>query len=272
VSPPDSSWQEELQDLLNTVDYVFPNAVRAVYLHGSRTEGSALADSDVDLSVVVRSNTDMAQVGRMIGRRTLSNRVRLDANVDTLEMLTYPAWAFLAARIKLSGGPIRGDDVRDQISLPSYKNFKAVVFEQVCKGIGMLRDLDLTGLKRMPRPVGYPDPLREFRGYEIVRKGDWYPSSTATGTKELVAVATYCASAWVVNREQSYVLSKTQAIDAIRRLENGERAHLAERLYALCRVKSQGRIPEEPGDREELRALCDRFLGFENEILSICEA
>ncbi len=272
MSASDSSWRQELEDLLNTVDYIFPNAVRSVYLHGSRAEGSALADSDVDLSVVVRSTTDMARVRQMIGRRTLSNHVRLDANVDTLEMLAYPAWAFLAARIKLSGSPIRGDDVRDQLALPSYQSFKAVVFEQVCKGIGMLRDLDLIGLKQMPRPVGYPDPSREFLGYEIVRKRDWYPISTTSGTKELVAVATYCASAWVVNREQSYVLSKVQAMDAIRRIENGGRAYLAERLYVLCRAKSQGRVPEEPEDREELRALCESFLGFENEILSICDA
>ena len=144
---PDSSWRPELQDLLNTIDYIFPNAVRSVYLHGSRAEGTALIDSDVDVSVVVRSTTDMAQVRQMIGRRTLSNRVRLDANVDTLEILAQPAWAFLAARIKLSGGLIRGEDVRDQIALPSFQSFKATVFEQVSKGIGMLRDRDLTGLQ-----------------------------------------------------------------------------------------------------------------------------
>lgn len=265
------SWRQELQDLLNTVDYVFPDAVRSVYLHGSRAEGTALIDSDVDVSVVVRSTTEMAQVRQMIGRRTLFNHIRLDANVDTLEMLAHPAWAFLAARIKLSGGPIKGEDVRDQITLPSHQSFKATVFEQVCKGIGMLRDLDLIGLKKISRPVGYPDPSRDFLGYEIVRKRDWYPSSTTIGTKELLAVATYCASAWVVNREQSYVLSKTQAIDAIRRYENGERADLAERIYDLCRVRSQGRVPDGHGERTELRELCERFLGFENEILSVCE-
>ncbi len=271
MSLSDSSWRQELHDLLNTVDYIFPNAVRSVYLHGSRAEGTALTDSDVDVSVVVRNTTDMAQVRQMIGRRTLSNRVRLDANVDTLEMLAYPAWAFLAARIKLSGGPVRGEDIRDQIALPSYQSFKATIFEQVCKGIGMLRDLDQIGLKQMARPIGYPDPSREFFGYEIARKRDWYPSGTTTGTKELVAVATYCASAWVVNREHSYVLSKTQAIDAIRRSENGDRADLAERIYDLCRTMSQGHVPEGDGERTELRVLCERLLGFENEILSICE-
>ena len=75
-----------------------------------------------------------------------------------------------------------------------------------------------------------------------------------------------------MNREHSYVLSKTQAIDAIRRTENGERADLAERIYDLCRARSQGKVPEGDEERGDLRALCERFLAFENEILSICEA
>jgi hypothetical protein len=208
----------------------------------------------------------------MIGTRVLSNRIRLDANVDTVEMLAYPAWAFLAARLKLSKEPIRGEDVRNDIALPPFESFKSTIFEQLRKGIGMLRNVDLTGLSHVPRPVGFPDPTQPFFGYELVRKRDWYAAGTMTGTRELVAVATYCASAWVVSRERLYVLSKTQAIDAIRRVENGKRADLVERLYGLCRAKLNGGIPDEDRDRAELRVLCERFLEFENEILSICEA
>src|SRR5258708_31896799 len=112
----------------------------------------------------------------------------------------------------------------------------------------MHQDLDLGGIREVARPVEYPDPSREFLGYEIVRKPDWYPTGTTTGTKELLAVATYCASAWVVSREHSYVLSKTQAIDAIRRCENGKRADLVEQIYELCRTRSQGRVPEEDAE------------------------
>lgn len=268
----DKSWRQDLEDILNAAEYIFPGAIRSVYLQGSRAEETALYDSDVDVCVVVRTSADMAQVGQMIGRRTLPNGVRLDAHVDTLQILADPAWASLAVRLKLSGDPIRGEDVRDLIAWPHFENYRARIFEEVSKGIGMLRDVDLDGLKRMPRPLGYPNPSQPFLGYEIVRKRDWYPTGTLTGTRELVAVATYCASAWVVSRERRYVVSKTQAMHALRQLENGSRSDLIEGIYRICRTKWQGRVPHESRDREELLGLCERYVGLENEILSLCEA
>jgi len=41
----------------------------------------------------------------------------------------------------------------------------------------------------------------------------------------------------VVTHERAFVTSKAQAVEAIRRVEKGERAHLVEQIYRLCRVK-----------------------------------
>lgn len=260
-----SWWRGELENVLNTIDHAFPGAVRAVYLHGSRAESVAMPDSDVDLSVVVNTPGDMAQVGRALSSRRLSSGQKLDAHVDTLELLEHPAYAFIAATLKYSGDLIRGEDVRASVAEPDYASFKAVVLEQVRKGISMLRDLD-----RVEPPVDFPDASFPFFGYEIVRKVGWYPPGTTEGTHELVAVSTYCASAWVVTHERAFVTSKAQAVEAIRRVENGERAHLVEQIYRLCRIKWAGCVPDEPDDRSLLRQLCERFLALENEILLLC--
>jgi hypothetical protein len=73
-----------------------------------------------------------------------------------------------------------------------------------------------------------------------------------------------------VTHERAFVTSKAQAVEAIRRIENGERADLAEQIYRLCRVKWAGCVPDRPDDRSLLRQLCERFLALENEILPLC--
>lgn len=269
MPPHRASWRQELEALLDTADEVFPKAIRAVYLLGSRSEAAALPDSDVDVSVVVNTNADMAQVGQLFGSRILPSGLRLDAHVDTLEILGMPGWEFLAARLKYAGDPIRGEDVRGDVAEPDFDAFKARIFNDVRKGIGMLRDLDLEGLDRLARPVGFPDASRPFFGYEVVRKKDWYQPGATEGTRELVAVATYCASAWVVSRRRTFVLSKSQAVEALRQVENAARAELTERIYRLCRTRWGGRVPGDNEDRVELRELCEQFLQFENEVLGL---
>ncbi len=264
-----ASWRQELDALLDTVDQIFPGAIRSVYLIGSRSEAAALPDSDVDVSIVVNTVTDMAQVGQLFGKRTLPGGLRLDVHVDTLQILGSLGWEFLAAKLKYAGEPIRGDDVRNEIAEPDFNAFKARIFSEVRKGIGMLRNLSVDELDQLPLPIGFPDASRFFYGYEVVRKKDWYLPGTAEGTRELVAVATYCASAWVVSRHRTFVLSKTQAVRALRRIENGARADLTERIYRLCRTNWGGRVPDDEEDRTVLRGLCEPFLRFENEVLAL---
>jgi predicted nucleotidyltransferase len=260
----ETNWREALERELDTVDFVFPRDVRAVYLHGSRAEGSALDDSDIDLTVVVNGPVAMATINQALAHRRLSTGQRLDAQIDTLEILTDPFWAFIAARLKYSGDLIRGEDVRAQVREPDFDRFRAVVIEQACKGIAMLRDAD-----GVVPPIGYPVPAMAYFGYEVVRKKGWYPPGTAFGTRELVAVATYCASAWIVTHHRAWPTSKAQALCGIRAYENGYRADLVEGLYALCRQKGAGRLPDDLADREALRSLCQRFLALEAEVLAL---
>lgn len=74
----DTSWRGAPERELDTVDHVFPRDVRAVYLHGSRAEGSALDDSDIDLTVVVNGPAAMATINQALAHRRLSTGQRLD--------------------------------------------------------------------------------------------------------------------------------------------------------------------------------------------------
>src|SRR3989442_674716 len=81
---------------------------------------------------------------------------------NTLQILGSPGWEFLAARLKYAGEPIRGDDVRNEITEPDFNAFKARIFNEVRKRIGTLRNLSVDELDQLPRPIGFPDASRFF--------------------------------------------------------------------------------------------------------------
>lgn len=258
------TWRRELETVFDTLDYAFPGAVRGVYLHGSRAENAALSDSDVDLTIMVHDAVGMARVRSAIDNRRLPGGQRIDAHVDTVQMLANPNYAFITAGLMYASNLIRGEDIRELVPDPDYAHFRRWVLNQARKGIAMLRDKD-----NVNPPVDYPDPALPYDGYTVVRKPEWYPPNTNNGTKELVAVATYCASAWVVTHAKRWLTSKVQAVSAIREIENSTRAALVERLFQLCRIQNRGRVPTSTEGQAELTALCQEFLGFENEILDL---
>jgi hypothetical protein len=100
------AWRREVETVLDTLDHAFPGDVRAVYLHGSRAENAALADSDVDLTVIVHDAVGMARVRSAIGNRRLPGSQKIDAHVDTMQMLANPNYAFITAGLLYSSNLI----------------------------------------------------------------------------------------------------------------------------------------------------------------------
>ncbi len=260
----DATWREHLELLLDVVEQLAPGAILAVYLHGSRAQGTALPDSDVDLTVVVDGTNALKDVDSFLRGRSLPSGETLDAHVDTIHMLCDPLYALVSSHVKHSGRLIRGQDVRDRLPGTDHAAYRAALVDQACKGIAMLRDAD-----RVEAPLEVPEASMPFYGYETVRKTGWYSADVREGTKELVAVATFCASAWVTSRELVFINSKTEAVAAIRRSENGSRANIVESIFELCRERYQGGVPTDASDRRALRDILPGFLELEREVLTL---
>jgi hypothetical protein len=260
----DGNWRTELNDVLATLDQVFPGGIRGTYLHGSRSDNTALLESDVDLTIIVKDSALMGQVAQSVMNRRLGSGPKFDPHVDTVDLLNDPHYAVFAARVKYSGELLRGEDVTELLLEPDYAAFQEWHLSEARKGIAMLRDAN-----QVDPPVQYPNQSLPFYGYTLVRKPAWYRPRTAEGTRELVAVSTTCATAWVVSQDRRWITSKAEALRAIREVDNGERADVVEGIHHLCRVKYGAAVPDDPDDRAELSSLCERFLAFENEILTM---
>lgn len=257
-------WRNHLEQLLDSAETLSPGSLRAAYLHGSNSEGTAIPGSDVDLTVVVDGVQALGVLRPALSGRRLPGGEVLDAHVTTLDNLADPAYALIAAHVRHRGQIVRGQDLRAGIPEPVHGAFAARIREQAWRGIAMLRDED----EARP-PLDFPDPSLPFFGYELARKARWYPEGTTEGTKELAAVASFCASAWVVTKHGVMVLSKHEAIEAIRRVEHGWRADTVEGILGICRTRYLGGVPTAEGDRRALRDLCPQFLELEREVLAL---
>jgi hypothetical protein len=243
--------------------YTFMNP--SLYLHGSRSNGTDYADSDIDVTIVIADSSWQLPVHNDLRNLELDLPVALDATVHTIAELNAPVNGYDAGRLIQTGILIYGPDVRAQIyagyTRPGHRQRSS---EQVCKGTARLRGLDIP-----PTHLAFPDPAMPFLGYELVRKPSWYAPGVIYGTKELVATATWCASAWLSLHMDIRPYSKHEAVQMYEHERGGEDGALMGRLWKLCREHLTYHLPTQETDCTELRDLCSRFLGLEREVTSL---
>jgi hypothetical protein len=112
-------------------------------------------------------------------------------------------------------------------------------------------------------PLDYPDPSDRFFGYarRRMRAIDW---TAVYGTKDLVATATFIATALVGLLAQQYVVSKRESVEQYRAWIGDEWTPFVTDVYELCRRKWNYLVPHDAAERARLRELCRRSLAFEN--------
>ena len=236
-----------------------------MYLHGSRLNGSSQPSSDIDVTVILRDPTWQVHLGNDLRNLDLDLPVRLDASVYSLAMLNSAEHGYEAGRILNAGDLVCGEDVRPLLTTEFVQTaHHNRTLEQACKGIALLR-----GVEQVPTQLDFPDDRYFFLGYELVRKPSWYADGASFGTKELVATATWCASAWLAANAGVAVYSKYDAVDRYATTRCDANGELVADLWQLCRVNLAYTLPEGQDDRSQLRLLCARFLQLEREIASL---
>jgi hypothetical protein len=237
----------------------------SVYIHGSRLNGSSQASSDIDVTVILRDPAWQVHLGNDFRNLELDLPIRLDASVYSVAVLNSPEHGYEAGRILNAGNLVYGEDVRPLLTTEFVQTaHRSRTLEQACKGIALLR-----GVEQVPMQLHFPDERYFFFGYEIVRKPSWYAPGATFGTKELVATATWCASAWLAANAGVAVYSKRDAVDGYATTRRDSDGEVVAGLWELCRVKLEYVLPEVDKDRFQLRLLCARFLELERAIVCL---
>jgi hypothetical protein len=249
-----------LRGLIGIYEMVFPQRIRAYYLTGSYTDGSATPDSDIDLVPIF---ADVLQPGETDRIRELTRHcerltpVLLDCSpTDEATQRQGVKTALKFAKL-LSGDPVLDDwplePLEDHLQRCMFVAFRSMHV--------------LRGSVPLAYPLAYPDADGPFFGYE--RYGNYLGGAEfGPGLRIIVNAVTMMTSTLLALHDGVQVGSKQQSIDQYR----GAGSDLAAALYTACKFDWLYHIPTDPAERQRLRDLCQPLLALENDFIDQCRA
>jgi hypothetical protein len=252
-----------LREIVTHFEAAFPGRVRGYYVIGSYGDASNVSTSDLDLDIVFKrrfeSDDERERARDLCATLQTRTEMELDLDIGDEEGLRDG----VSPNLKLAGLCIYGEDIRDQ-----YPPLPLVAWTRDRMHSSYYRLGSLFGRTAPVRaPLTYPDPTGEYFGYDhrLVRLAD---GSKAPGTRDLIRVTGWAATALIALRAGRYVARKSECHHMYQELIGDEWAPLLKAIYEDCRQRWNYRIPTEPGDRALLRRLCARTLDFENAFLA----
>jgi hypothetical protein len=255
-----------VQGLIGIFGLTFPDRVRGYYLRGSRTGGSSIAGSDLDLSVVFRDQfVDREEYDRA---RELADHcaqlspVLLEVVLVGERILHQDLGFGTAMNLKLATRLLYGDDIRSE--LPDYDadRYRRSVVHTPFNSYRVGRP----GTGPLAYPLQHLDPGGPFLGFDQWATPDEHGIERPS-TKLLVAAVGWTATGIIALNGGDYVRDKAACAELYRRQVADEWTDLVVRTHDLCRNRWHYRIPDDDHDRRALRGLCERALPFQNHFL-----
>lgn len=248
--------------VVTTFTSAFPARIRAFYALGSFADTSAIATSDLDITIVFKGSVrgeERITAQRLCGACARQSAIELDIEIEDEDTLARGA----SPNFKLGSALIAGEDIRERTPLVSLTDWTRDRMHSSWWRVARLfaRPTIIT------LPVDFPEPDEAFRGYtrRLVRldSGIEVPS-----TRDLIRLTGWIATALLAYQCGAYAARKSEAHSLYRERIGGEWAPLIEQVYTLCRVRWSYLIPADPEERATLRGICDRTLAFERFFVS----
>ena len=263
-----SSGQERVDQVLQAIirrfETAFPGRVSGYYVEGSYANGTGIATSDLDLSIIFRGQfadeAERARAAEIVQQCASESPVEFDASVMDEASLSKGA----SPHFKLGSALVYGEDIRDQIPLVPIEIWTR---DRMHAAYWLMVNV-FNRPKVVRLPLGFPDPDDAWLGYAS-RKVRLLDGTEAPSTRNLIRSTNWAATALLALRAKRYITSKRECHTIYRAVINDEWAGLFEDIYCYCREQWQYLLPQAAEDRQRLRAMCERTLAFENHFLSV---
>ncbi len=258
-----------LRGLVGVFEAAFPKRVRGYYVEGSHASDTAVAASDLDLTIVFKGSfqashdndeEERERAARLTASYSAASVVECDAEIVDEEGLrrgVYPAF-------KLASRLVYGDDVRDEVLLLPLDEWTRQRMHAACFLIVRLFERPCP----LRLPIDYPNPVGEFYGYDH-RPTRLPDGRTVPTTRDLIRVIGWAATALVALQAGRYVARKRDCHVLYRNCIGDEWTALLDDIDTRCRGEWGYLVPDDPHRRRELRDICARALGFENHVLRL---
>jgi hypothetical protein len=258
---------DALCGLIGIFELCFPGRIRAYYAEGSYADRSAIAASDIDLVLIFKDHfldDHEAGAARQLGAYCAGlSAFELDLEIIDEQQAACNAFPTL----KLASELLYGEDIRERLALPS-------IDEWTRNRMHAAYWLIVKVFNRPPAvryPLEYPQPEQAFFGYDQ-RMMRLPGGGQVRCTRDLVRVAGWAATALIALKSGTCVVRKRDCHRLYGELIGDQWSDLLRMIYERCKNAWGYRIPESPGDRQALRAICERTLDFENHFMQIFKA
>ncbi|HEV2405184.1 MAG TPA: nucleotidyltransferase domain-containing protein [Ktedonobacterales bacterium] len=242
----------------------FPDRLRAVYVDGSHADGSDLATSDLDLTIVLkgafRGEEERAAIERLSAELARTATVELDVGVvDEAELRQQG----MHPTLKLASALVWGEDIRDRFAIMPIARWTRDRTHAAYWLTILLYDRPVP----VRPPLDYPDARDEFFGYarRLVRLQD---GREVPCTRDLIRSTGWAATALLAWKKGVYVTRKRDCHALYRQHIGDQWSDLLTEIYDDCRTRWGYLIPDDATERARLRAICARTLAFENHVLA----
>ncbi|GLV54154.1 hypothetical protein KDH_10030 [Dictyobacter sp. S3.2.2.5] len=253
-----------LSQIVERYEMQFPGRIRACYLTGSYAEGNAVEWSDIDVYVLFKdafvSEEEAAQAEQLERAFASLTPRRLDLHAGS-EQSQDRLPGFLRAAVKQTSVLLYGEDTREHMSLPGREEYT-----RDAAGTALQFLLWLHQVEKVTYPLAYPDPDGAFFGYDQLQS-DRADIRPGPGIRMLVETACRMGTALLAFKTDCSVSTKRESVQTYRKLINDEWASFLEAMFEKGKLFWSYNLPENEGERAELRVLCERMLPFENHYL-----
>ena len=245
---------------IGILESLFPDRIRAYYLHGSFADGTGIETSDIDLFLVAKERFSAEEQQKL--QRIMHSCARFSPFM--VEMMALDEALLLQHghfRIKSASRLVWGDDLRESMSdqtldqyIRMYARFPFIYMTQ------MLRNLEV-----LVSPLDYPQATGEFYGYDQ----QLLPprNNRQHNIKKLVTGVCWAATVLVAWQAGRTVEGKHASVERYREFIHDEWTAFIEDIYAWGNQRWHYLVPQEPEERQRLRELCAQTLAFEKHFL-----
>ena len=253
-----------LQAIIATYTRERPGRVLAVYMDGSVADGTDLATSDLDLTVVFKDAFGDEGEGQTFERLQgeLSSTMALELDIGQVDEATLRVEG-MHPTLKLASRLVWGEDIRDRFPIMPIERWTR---DRMHAAYWLTNKL--YGRPTLVRlPLAYPDPDDEFFGYlrRAVRLPD---GSEVPSSRDLIRSTGWAATVLLAYQKGVYVARKRDCHLLYRERIGDAWSGLLAAIYDDCRTRWGYLIPRDKDERAQLRAICERTLAFENHALS----
>ena len=254
---------QTIRAIITLFETNFPSRIVSYYVEGSYADQTAVATSDLDMTIVLRDPFEMAE---QVAVRQVEIECKQMSNIELDLTVVGEAQLRQAAdpMFKLAARLLYGEEIRANIPLLPI----AAWTQQRMHAAYWLMINVFERPKPVRSPLAFPQPTAEFLGYtaRTVRLCD---GTEVPSTRNLIRITGWIASARIAYEGQQYVVRKRDCAATYRQIINDQWADLLETIDRRCRTAWQYRIPATKPEQTELRTMLTQTLAFENHFLTV---